>query len=96
MSNIDMNLDGLQDDIARLIAGGNIIVDTESFQNDVETFNSKGDVLTLLIHLGYLSNEEVSDSYDEDDESLTGMQEYQMKKCVWSLRIFCAKLSIKT
>lgn len=72
MSYIDMNLDGLQDDIARLIAGESIIVDTESFQNDVETFNSKDDVLTLLIHLGYLSYEEVSDSYDEDDESLTG------------------------
>ena len=36
-----------------------IEVDTESFENDFETFRSRDDVLTLLIHLGYLTwNEE--------------------------------------
>ena len=29
-------------------------IDTGSFQNDMTTFRSKDDVLTLLIHLGYL------------------------------------------
>lgn len=52
---IDMDQGGLQDDIARLIAGESIVVDTDSFQNDVETFTCKDDVLTLLIHLGYLA-----------------------------------------
>jgi len=65
---IDMDQDGLQGDIARLIAGESIEIDTDSFQNDVETFACKDDVLTLLVHLGYLTYEEVSDSYDEDDE----------------------------
>ncbi|MCR5777679.1 MAG: ATP-binding protein [Lachnospiraceae bacterium] len=74
MTYIDMNQDGLQDDVARLIAGECIVVDTDSFQNDVENFTSKDDVLTLLIHLGYLSYEEVSDSYGgNDDETLTGL-----------------------
>ncbi len=73
MTYIDMDQDGLQDDIARLIAGESIVVDTDSFQNDVETFTCKDDVLTLLIHLGYLTYEEVSESYDEDDETLTGL-----------------------
>ncbi len=73
MTYIDMDQDGLQDDIARLIAGESIVVDTDSFQNDVETFTCKDDVLTLLIHLGYLTYEEVLDSYDEDDEQLTGL-----------------------
>ncbi len=73
MTYIDMDQDGLQDDIARLIAGESIVVDTDSFQNDVETFTCKDDVLTLLIHLGYLTYEEVSESYDEDDEQLTGL-----------------------
>ncbi len=66
MTYIDMDQDDLQDTIARLIAGESIIVDTDSFQNDVETFTSKDDVLTLLTHLGYLTYEEEPDSYDDD------------------------------
>lgn len=73
MTYIDMDMEGLQEDIARLIAGEEIVVDTDFFQNDVSTFTCKDDVLTLLIHLGYLSYEEVSDSYDEDDEVMTGL-----------------------
>ena len=69
---IDMDQDGLQNDVARLIAGESIEVDPDSFQNDVETFGCKDDVLTLLIHLGYLTYEEISDSYDADDEQVTG------------------------
>lgn len=55
---IDMDEEGLQDDIARLISGERIEVDTESYQNDFATFKSKDDVLTLMIHLGYLAYEE--------------------------------------
>ena len=73
MTYIDMNQEGLQADVARLIAGESVEVDTDSFQNDVETFTCKDDVLTLLIHLGYLTYEEVSDSYNEDDDIVTGM-----------------------
>lgn len=74
MTYIDMDIDGLQEDIARLIAGESVTVNTDFFQNDVETFADKDDVLTLLIHLGYLTYEEVSDSYSaEQDEELTGL-----------------------
>ena len=66
MTYIDMDQDDLQDTIARLIAGESVIVDTDSFQNDVETFTCKDDVLTLLAHLGYLTYEEEPDSYDDD------------------------------
>ena len=52
---IRMNFDGLKDDVVRLIAGGTCSVDTTSFQNDLNIVRSKDDVLTLLIHLGYLS-----------------------------------------
>lgn len=72
---IDMNEDGLQEDIVKLIAGETVVVDTESFANDFSTFSCKDDVLTLLIHLGYLAYEEVNDSYDVCDgtEELTGL-----------------------
>ena len=52
---IDMNMEGLRDDIVKLIAGGDVIVDVSTFSNDMVTFHSKDDVLTLLIHLGYLA-----------------------------------------
>lgn len=55
MTYIDMDQDGLQNDVASLISGQSIEVDTDSFQNDFETFSCKDDVLTLLIHLGYLT-----------------------------------------
>lgn len=57
MTYIDMNQDGLQEDVAALIAGESITADTDSFQNDVKLFACKDDVLTLLVHLGYLTYE---------------------------------------
>ena len=51
---MDMDFDGLRPDIVRMLGGGRIRVNTRSFQNDMCTFKTKDDVLTLLIHLGYL------------------------------------------
>ena len=70
MTYIDMDQDGLQDTIAKLIAGESVVLDTDSFQNDVETFTCKDDVLTLLVHLGYLTYEEEPESYDDGDETI--------------------------
>ena len=52
---IDMNLQGLKDDIVRLLAGDRITINANQFQNDMTSLHSKDDVLTLLVHLGYLS-----------------------------------------
>ena len=52
---INMNFDGLKDDIIRLLTGGRVKVDTTKFQNDLSVIQSRDDVLTVLIHLGYLS-----------------------------------------
>ena len=51
---IAMNYDGLKDTIIELLAGNQKKVDTGSFENDMTTFSGADDVLTLLIHLGYL------------------------------------------
>ena len=51
---IDMNYDGLKDEVVKLLAGEDVRINTDKFQNDMTTFRSKDDVLTLLIHLGYL------------------------------------------
>ena len=50
-----MNYDGLKDDVIRMLAGDRVLVNTGTFSNDMTTFQGKDDVLTLLIHLGYLS-----------------------------------------
>ena len=52
---IRMNFDGLKDDILILLSGGRVKVNTTKFQNDMTLIQSKDDVLTVLIHLGYLS-----------------------------------------
>mgnify|MGYP003266304745 CR=1 FL=1 len=52
---IDMNFDGLKDDVLSMIAGEAVPVNTGSFTNDMTTFRTEDDVLTLLIHLGYLA-----------------------------------------
>ena len=58
---IDMNMEGLRDDIVKLIAGEEVVVNVAKFQNDMVTFKTKNDVLTLLIHLGYLAIKPDSD-----------------------------------
>ena len=74
MAYINMDFEGLQEMISRLISGEELEVDTDSFENDFETFKSSDDVLTLLVHLGYLTwceesgrvripNEEVRDEF---------------------------------
>lgn len=55
LSYVNMDFEGLQEIISRLIAGEDIEVYTGEFENDFETFRSRDDVLTLLIHLGYLT-----------------------------------------
>ena len=59
---ITMNYAGLKDDIMTMLAGGKVMVDTRSFQNDLSDIHSKDDALTALIHLGYLG-------YDADRKS---------------------------
>ena len=54
-SYINMNYEGLKDDIILMLAGGRCTVNTSGFQNDLAVVNSRDDVLTVLIHLGYLS-----------------------------------------
>ena len=71
---IRMNFEGLKDDIVKMLAGEAVPINIGTFSNDMTTFQGKDDVLTLLVHLGYLSyhwmektvsipNKEVSQEY---------------------------------
>ena len=56
---MEMDFDGLRSDIVQMLGGGHVRVNTRSFQNDMRNFHTKDDVLTLLIHLGYLGYDSI-------------------------------------
>ena len=52
---IDMDFGGLKENIIEMLAGGRVMVNTTKFRNDLSAIRSRDDVLTVLIHLGYLA-----------------------------------------
>ena len=56
---ISLNLDGLKEDVISMLSGKRVEVSTSYYRNTL-CFDTKDDVLTYLIHLGYLA-------YDEED-----------------------------
>jgi hypothetical protein len=60
---IRRDYDGLKESVALLMDGGRLKIDTSTYQNDMTTFHSRDDVLSLLIHLGYLG-------YDSEQEEV--------------------------
>lgn len=59
---ICMNYDGLKNAIIEMLSGSEVKVDTATFKNDPAKIQNRDDVITYLIHLGYLG-------YNEDSES---------------------------
>lgn len=55
MMYIAMNFDGLKQMVVDMLGGQRCSIDVESFQNDITSFHSADDVITLLIHMGYLA-----------------------------------------
>ena len=52
---ITMDFDGLKTSIIEMLSGASVDVDVASFQNDISNIVNKDDVLTYLIHMGYLA-----------------------------------------
>ena len=79
---IEQNFDDLKNSIISMLSGEKCKVNTRKFQNDMTNLKSKDDVMTLLIHLGYLAynrnskevfipNQEVAEEFEnaiEDGE----------------------------
>lgn len=55
MTYIAMDFDGLKQKIVDMLAGDTCRIDSNTFQNDMTSFQSADDIITLLIHLGYLA-----------------------------------------
>lgn len=77
---MDMNFDGLKDSILEMMGNGRCRINYRKFQNDMTTFKSRDDVLTLLVHLGYLAYDEAAkevfipnmEIYDEFENAVEG------------------------
>jgi hypothetical protein len=54
-----MNEDGLKESIVQMLGGAKLRIDVGTFQNDMTSITCRDDVLTLLIHLGYLAYDKV-------------------------------------
>ena len=96
-----MNFDGLKDDIICMLGGGRVKVNSTKFQNDMSIVRSKDDVLTVLIHLGYLSfnwrhNECYVPNKEVGDELVNAVEENKWERVVKSINqseaLLCATL----
>ncbi len=61
---INMNFDDVKKDITNLIEGARVQFDCGNFQNDMVNINTKNDVFSLLVCLGYLGCSDIA----EDEE----------------------------
>jgi len=76
---IDMNEEGLQEAVSRMLCGEHIPLDVETFQNDMVSIGGRDDVLTLLVHLGYLV-------YHYDEEAVSIPNEEVKKEFMRAVR----------
>jgi len=81
---INMNFEGLKDDIIYMLGGGRCDVDTTGFDNDPAKVKSKDDVLTLLIHLGYLGYDGKKDQCYVPNKEVAKEMEHAVKSCNWN------------
>ncbi len=81
---MDMDFDGLRMDIVQMLGGERVKVNTLSFQNDMRNFKTKDDVLTLLIHLGYLGYEPETGEAFIPNKEIIGEFENAMSVSGWS------------
>lgn len=92
---MDMNFDGLREDIVRMLGGERAKLNILSFQNDMCSFKTKDDVLTLLIHLGYLAYDSETLETFIPNKEISGEFENAMSAGGWTEIIRILKESEK-
>ena len=82
---IQMNYDGLKDDVIKMLGGGRCKVDPSGFQNDMSVIRSKSDVFTVLIHLGYLAFDRVKSECYIPNYEVAGEMVNAVKSIHWDV-----------
>ncbi|MDE6925261.1 MAG: AAA family ATPase, partial [Acetatifactor sp.] len=82
MGYINLDFDGLGRTVSELIGGVEARVDTKGFANDLVTFRDRDDVLTLLIHLGYLAYDETTQKVHIPNEEIR----LEFARAIWQVK----------
>ncbi len=101
---VSKDYNGLTKMVAELVVGIDVKVKTVGFANDLTTFRGKDDVLTLLIHLGYLAynekdgtvripNEEIKEEFQEAIRTVP--LEESRKRLIESEKLFDNTIAMK-
>ena len=80
---IRMNYEGLKDDIISMLGGARCKVDPKGFKNDLSEIHSRDDLLTVLIHLGYLSYDRSKSECYIPNFEVAGEMEEAIKANKW-------------
>ena len=67
-------MDGLKDAVIEMLGGGSVRINIGTFGNDMTTFANRDDILTLLVHLGYLTYDSELETVSVPDREVA--QEY--------------------
>lgn len=81
---INMDFDGLKSAIIEMLSGASVEVDVTSFQNDTVSFANRDDVLTYLIHLGYLAYDQDSRHVFIPNEEIRHELNHAVKRTRWN------------
>lgn len=80
---LEMDFDGLRSSIIEMTSGNWIKFNIFSFQNDMVSFKDKDDVLTLLVHLGYLAYNQKEGKAYLPNEEIRNEVSYAIKRIKW-------------
>ena len=80
---INLNYEGLRDDIIQLMAGDRTVVNPKGFLNDLHEIRNRDDVLTVLIHLGYLTFDRTTQECYIPNLEVSGEMESAVKANKW-------------
>lgn len=77
---ICMDFDGLKSSIVQMLSGERYRVNISGFENDMTSFKKRDDVLTVLIHLGYLAYDaDRREAYIPNEEVRTAFAEIMIR-----------------
>ena len=81
---INMNFDGLKEAVIEMLSGSYVKIDVSTFQNDMINFANRDDVLTYLIHLGYLAYDQQNQSAFVPNEEIRQELTKAVKRKAWN------------
>ncbi len=90
---INMDYAGLKKDVIEMVSGGEVPVNPKTFKNDVISISSRDNVLTYLIHLGYLGYDEEEGTAFIPNEEIREEMGYAVENSEWDEMVSFSKES---